>query len=169
MNRFKFLAMVEEFPFLDEVLGEQSDYQNCDGIVVKRATKELVGTIPQYQGATGSLVGIDDGERFSFVLKDNSVIQNAVQDSGNVTHNEAHTDNEYWGGETILEAIDRHHVSTMLTHIVLVEYGYNVRDHYSLPNYRITIFKPAKDFSWADLIEEAKEKFKVEVLAEANF
>lgn len=174
MNKFKFDAMVEEFPFLSQVLkhdrgnNQQRDHLDCDGISIKRTTRELMEHTPSYQGATGSLVGINDGERFDFVL-DDGIIRNAVHDSGYVTHNEAHQDDEQWNGETVLEAIVKHGVADKLAYIVRLDYGYNVQDHYSQRNYQVVIFKPAKDFTWQELVDEAKAKALAEVQAEANF
>jgi hypothetical protein len=167
MNRFKFNAFVEEFPFLSELIPDSPI--DCDSIKIKRATKELMGHKPYYRGATGSLVGINDDEDVSFILNDGTIIEDAVQSELSVTHNEAHRDNEYKDGETVLEAIDRHSVTDTLKYIVSHEYGYNIESHYSQPNFRVTIFKPSREFNWVTLIVAAQRKALEEVQAEANF
>lgn len=167
MNRFKFQAFYEEFPFLTEC--NQKGPHHCDGIEIKRATLTLMSYVPAYSGATGSLVSIDYGERFDFILSDGSVIIDAVKDGGHCRHNEAHTDDESWSGETILEAIDRHKVANTLSFIVKTEYGYRIRDHRSGPEYGIAIFKPSREFTWGKLTKDAKQKALTEVQAEAKF
>lgn len=172
MNRIKFNAYLKEFPFLEECnirWNHQRESINCDEIKISRIGRELLDYTPSYNGATGSLVGIDDGERFDFILKDGQIIKDAVAASGHVTHNEAHTDDEHLTGETVLEAIDREDVAENLEFIVKVCYGYNIRDHYSLSNYSMTVYKAAKDFSLADAIAAANKEALSQVKAEANF
>ncbi|MHA1216264.1 MAG: hypothetical protein ACTSPX_02920 [Candidatus Thorarchaeota archaeon] len=168
MDRFKYQAFLEEFPFLTEIIGE-GDPLDCEGITVKRIDNELLKKVPRRSIATGSCVGIDDREVVSFILADSTILENAVRDGGSAIHNEAHTDNEYWDGETILEAIDRHNVGDNLSYIVVVREGYNVRDHYSEPSWCCTVYKPGRNINLAEVIAEEKAKALEMVRAEANF
>jgi hypothetical protein len=168
----KFNAFMKEFPFLIECTkwnDTQGNSLDCDSIKIANITSDLLAHSPRYKGATGSLVGIDNGERFDFVLSDGQIIKNAVASGGSVIHNEAHTDNEYYDGETVLEGIDKHQVAKCLAFIVKISYGYNIRDHHSLNNYSIIIYKPAKNFALIDIIAAANEKALADVRAEADF
>lgn len=168
MNRFKFNRYLQEFPFVSGVSTRALNALDCDSFAVKRITKELLDKTPKYDGATGSLVGIDDGEEIFFVV--NGTLAGPVQTDGSVIHNEAHSDNENWDGETVLEAIDRLKIAPdTITHIVSFEYGYEVLDHYSQGNYRLTIYKAPVGFTIADYVKEAIEKADNEVKAECAF
>lgn len=167
MNRFKFQAMVREFPFLADLAGE--DYANCKRISIKRADKELMSKIPHYSGATGSLVSIHDSEQVHFGLMDGTLIRDAVKGSGDVIHNEAYTDDEYWEGETVLEAIDRHDVAQRLKYIVINRCGHIIRDHHSQDGFYIEVYKTPKSLSFTDLITAEIEQATARVQAEAAF
>ena len=167
MNSFRFNTFLEEFSFLAETL-KGKKWGDCDSITIKRATKELLNQVPRYKGATGSLVSIDIGERIDFVFGE-TVLRDTVKSSGFITHNEAYQDDESWEGETILEGIYRRGVAEKLQYIVSFQYGYNVQNHRSLSNFNITIYKPNREFTWSEVIEEAEARAKNEVLAEAEF
>jgi hypothetical protein len=141
--------------------------QHCDGITVKRLTPELLNTVPQVYGATGSLVGIEDAQYVALVTA-GGLLLNAVRQSQSWTHNEAHTDNESWAGESVLEAIYRHQEES-LTLIIWLEDGYNIVDHHSRAGWRITVYKPSKEFAVSDLIAQAVIRARAEVKAEAAF
>lgn len=168
MNRFKFHAFLEEFSFLKELVGD-TDPVEIDGISVKRMDGNLFFRIPQYEGATGSLVGIDNGDAVHFILKDGGILEKVVKTAGFCRHNEAHTDDEDWSGETILEAIEKHDISDSLAYIVWEEYGYEIRNHYSEGGLRFSIYKPPKGKRVQDYLEEARKKAIQEVKAESNF
>lgn len=170
LSKIKFDAYIQEFPALAEVFEKMHrDQRDCDGIAIKRADSYLMGYVPQYDGATGSRVGIDDGERIAFVMADGSVIRDAVRASGYCVHNEAHTDNESWAGETVLDAIYRNGVADTLALIISVRYGYNIRDHYSEPNWSAKVFKPSKGFTYRELVDAAAHMAQAQVKAEAEF
>ena len=168
MNRFKFDALLKEFPFLKELVKDK-DPVEIDGIWVKRMDKSLFARVPQYEGATGSLVGIGNGEAVHFILQDGTVMQNAVKDEGVCTHNEAHQDNESWNGETVLEAVERHNVGEKIAYIVWEDYGYDIRDCYSVGGLDFTIYKPPKGKKVLDYLEAARKKAAEKVKAESNF
>ena len=177
MNRFRLQVFLKEFPFLKDLVNKGEE---VDSIQVKRMDKNLFGIRPTYHGATGSLVGIDEGEIVHFLVKSQGItmgirgellemLRDCVRNSGYVTHNEAYRDNESWDGETILEAIDRLDCAENLRIIILEEYGDNIRDHYSIGGLRFTIYKPAKGVSVKQLLVETKSKAQEEVQAESNF
>ena len=167
MNHFKFNALLQEFS-LTKIIGRRN-VRDCDGITIKPVTCKIIEGTPHYEGATGSLVNIDNNVEISFILKDGGIIHKAVHNSGYVIHNEAHEDNESWRGETVLEAIHRHNVSATLRYIVRLHDGYKIRNHYSQANYDITIFKSSHSISFSHLIADAKEEAAKQVKAEADF
>lgn len=168
MNPMKFDAFLAEFPFLNEVFTAHGlEAQDCDGLTVKRLTPELLNSIPCVGGATGSLVGIEDGEYIAIVTPE-TVMVDVVRQSVDWIHNEAYTDNESWTGESVLEAIYRMQAEN-LTHVVVVESGYNVVNHYSQNDWEATIYKPSKEFTVRDLIAQAVEKAQAQVKAESEF
>jgi hypothetical protein len=170
ISKIKFDVYVEQFPVLAEVFAElRVKAEDCDRIEIARADVNLMTHAPQYSGASGSLVGIDDGERIAFVLDDGSVIHDAVKTSGYVRHNEAHTDDESWSGETVLDAIYRHSVPDTLALIVSVRYGYEVRDHYSEDNWSAAVYKTPKGFTYRQIVDEARARALAEVQAESEF
>ncbi len=72
-------------------------------------------------------------------------------------------------GEIILEAIDRLDVTEPVYYIVWVEYGYRIIDHHSDPEWKVTIYKPAKDLRIADLVAKAENKSEAKIAAQVNF
>lgn len=167
MDLFKFNAFVKEFPFLAEIA--RGDSLDCDSIKVKRITKELLNSTPEYHSAVGSLVGIDDEQVVAFVLGDGTVIENAVKRTGRHHSNYAHDDGFYRRGETVLEAIHRENLADKLAYVVVVESGYAIVNHHSEADWRMTIYKPAKDVSAQDLIEQSKKSALDQVKAESEF
>lgn len=171
MNRFKVEGYVKEFPFLKEISKKikGEEYTDIDFIKIARIDENLLNKVPYYSGATGSCVGIDEGEGIYFVLSDGKIISNAVKQSGDITHNEAHADNEYWEGETILEAIYRHNITDNLKYIIVKHYGYIIRNHYTEGGLSFIIYKIGKNEMIQDFINTIKEKEFAKIQAEANF
>lgn len=173
LSRIKFDAYVEEFGFLAEIIAVARwgglQPKDCDSIVIKRADANLMAHVPSYDGATGSKVGIDNDEKIALVLNDGSALFDAVKSGGYCVHNEVHSDNESWSGETVLAAIYRHSVAETLAYIVSIERGYVIRDHHSENNWRVTVYKPAKDFTYSDVVAEAVASAVASVKAEAEF
>jgi hypothetical protein len=169
MNRFKFNALRDEFPFLEQCHDEDFQVKDCDGITIKRIAAKLLDQTPRRYSWSGSLVGINKVDRVDFVLSDGSVITDAVEADTESGSNYAHSGTYRREGETILEAIDRHGVAESLDFIVWTEWGYNVVEHHSEDDWRAVVYKPAKGFALTDAIAEAKGKALAEVQAEANF
>jgi len=175
MNRFKYDALKDEFPFLAQTAmsteeGSKRDPKNCDGISIKRISQELLDKTPQEHNWDGSLVGINKWVRVDFVLEDGSIIKDAVKARGSSGSNYAHSETHSWEGETVLEAIYCRHAITLVKFIVWTEGGYNVVEHYSQRDWHSTIYKPAKgsDFLRKAVIN-ARRRALDEVKAEANF
>lgn len=182
MNRFKYNALKDEFPFLAQTAmvtegGKERDPKNCDGITIKRITQELLDKTPQEHSWDGSLVGINKWVRVDFILKDGSIIKGAVMPKGSSGSNYAYEETHSWQGETVLEAIYRHcaimkfgTVPGEVEFIVWTKGGYNVVEHYSQRDWRSTIYKPAKGQNLIrKSIINARGEALDEVKAEANF
>lgn len=165
MNRFMAEAFVEKYSFLKELFNNR-DAVDIDSVKIERIDEDLLSRVPSYSGATGSLVGIDDSEAVHFVLADGTVIKNAVKSAGSCIHNEAHSDDESWGGETILEAIEGRDMGDAVAYIVRECSGYVIRDHYSVGGYSIVIYKPSEGKSIADYLAEAQQRAKEDVATE---
>lgn len=166
MNRFKYQAYVQEFPFLQDIIGDGSP----DSVRIKRADENLLQVIPIYRYHDGSLGVTEMDEKVHFVLADGSIIHDAVKQSGHTSSNYAHTQTKEWVGETVLEAIDRHGVAESLAFIVVEHY---YLDDWSGGEYKIehnfTIYKTPKGTSFGAEIEKARAQALAEVRAEADF
>lgn len=166
MNRFKYQAYLEEFPFLKEIIGEETP----DNITIKRADENLLRIIPQYSYRNGSMGESHHEEKIHFILNDGTIIFDAVRQEGSESSFYAHTQSRRWDGETILEAIDRHETTNTLQYIVQDIY---VLDDWSGQEYdyswRLTIYKTPKDTNFGAEIAKAKAKAIAEVKAEADF
>ena len=166
MNRFKLQAYKQEFPFLEEIIGDT----NPDSVRVKRADENLLKVIPEYYCHDGSMGITEADEKVHFVLHDGSILYDAVKQSGHISSNYAHSQTREWRGETVLEAIDRHGVAESLAFIV-VEYYY--LDDWSGQEYtkecNFCVYKTPKGTSFGAEIEKARACALAEVRAEADF
>ena len=164
MNRFKVQAFFEQFSFLTE--GEEPIVRNIEEVeeaVVSRIDKDFLDKEPQYNGATGSLVGIDDDEHiYLFDCNGNLLIE--VKQGGQCTHNEAYTDDEDWDGETVGESLLRTDPERV-HYAVVVHTGYKIRDHHSVGGYSVTVYKPPKGFTLPEWVEEQKQRATAHVKA----
>ena len=167
MNRFKFLALAEEFEFLNDLVNED-ELESLDAVQVKRFDENLLKFVPTWDEVDGSLVAIDQGEKVHFVCGE-GMLYNEVKRSHDFSSNYAHTDPYTKEGESILEAIYRLRIEDDLMFIVVEEYGYNIVDHHSQDNRRFTIYKPAKNLKIGDLITSEIKKAEAKVDAEVNF
>lgn len=143
MDESKFASFLEEFPFLKEMIPDVAAI--CDDVRVRKCSPELLRMTPSHIGSLGSRVGIHNQERVHFVLLINGapqVMMDAVPQSGIYAHPDGHTSTA-WPGKTVLEAIagllDKERRD--LEFVVKVDSGYKIRDHYSLPDWRATIYK----------------------------
>jgi hypothetical protein len=166
MNRFKYQAYVQEFPFLQDIIGDEIP----DSVRVKRADENLLKVVPQYYYHDGSLGVTEMDEKVHFILADGSILHDAVKQSGHTSSNYAHSQERSWDGETVLEAVNRHGVAESLAFIVV--------EHYYLDDwsggeykreYNFTIYKTPKNTTFGAEIEKARAQALAEVRAEADF
>ena len=166
MNRFKLQAYQKEFPFLQNLIGDEIP----DSIRVKRVDENLLRVTPQYYYHDGSLGVTEDDEKVHFIFADGSILYDAVNQSGHTSSNYAHTQTREWRGETVLEAIDRHGVADQLQYIVQEVFDL---DDWSGGEYKkehnFTIYKTPKGTSFGAEIEKARAQALAEVRAEADF
>ena len=169
MNRFKYQAYRQEFPFLIDIIADEFNLIP-DSVRVKRTDENLLKIIPRYYHHDGSMGQTEQDERVHFVLTDGSIIHDAVNRSGHTSSSYAHFQTREWEGETVLEAIDRHGVAENLAFIV--HDVFNLDDWEGQTYYRsweIVIYKTPKGTSFGAEIEKARARALVEVRAEAGF
>ncbi len=176
MNRFKYQAMCNEFPWLQQAIGTQRhdnaqarNLIDLDSVEIKRITVEVLDKKPSDNDYIGSLVGIHEWDEVVFVLDDGTVMRDAVKRGAYWKSNYAHEGNRTSDGEDMLEAIARLDVANTLAYIVWACGGYNAENHYSAGNWRATIYKPAKDFTLAEVITAVEAKALEQVKTEATF
>lgn len=174
MNRFRYEALVEEFPFIPRTVMERKDGKereviDCESITIRRVTKQLLERTPEEYAVVGSLVGVDQWTKVDFVLDDRLIIRNAVKNSGSSHSNYAYEGDERWEGESVLEAIHRLKVADKLAYIVWTTGGYDVVEHFSLPTFKALIYKPSKEFTFQEEIDRALNAAREIVKAESNF
>lgn len=166
MNRFKYDAMVNEFPFIEELVA--GDVVDCVHIKIARADENLLNMTPRVDSSIGSLVGIEDRQDIHFVTV-NGITPRAVEQDDDLYSNYAHDDGHHYPGETILEGIHRHEVADVLEYVVVVHSGYEVENHHSTRAWNMTICKTPKGTTFAAEIAKAETKALAEVQAEAAF
>jgi hypothetical protein len=166
MNRFKYQAYLQEFPFLQDLIGDEIP----DSVRVKRADENLLKVVPEYYCHDGSLGITELDEKVHFILSDGSIILDAVKQSGRSSSNYAHSQTGEWEGETVLEAINRHGVAESLAFIVVEKYHL---DDWSGQEYTkehtFTVYKTPKNTIFGAEIEKAMAQALAEVRAEADF
>ena len=169
MNRFKYEAFLEEFPFLDEIMAEhrfQSENLTGKGIVVKRADDRLLSLTPLDSG-----YDCCQGQRWNrtavhFITTE--ILLHAVFRQVNWQYADQHTSDFKKEGETILEAIFRHNVAPTLKLIIGVHRsGCDFGD--TPETNEITIYKTPKDVTYDDLIKEAQTSAISDIKAEVEF
>jgi hypothetical protein len=166
MNRFKYQAYVQEFPFLQDLIGDEIP----DSVRVKRADENLLKVVPKYCYHNGSCGVSKDEDKIHFVLADSTIIEDAVRQNGSESSNYAHSQSREWNGETVLEAIDRHGVAESLAFIVVEEYyldDWTGSEYYE--ELTVTVYKTPKNTTFEAEIAKAKASALTEVRAEADF
>lgn len=173
MNRFRYEALVDEFPFLSEVWfsffeDPNDSIRNCEYIVIKQLNEVLYMT-PRHETIRGSMTNINDEQVVHFILDnldDRSIIRDAVKKE------RKHTSDNTWfenPGETILEAAHRHGVADRIKYIVVTHIGYNIVEYRSTDKWNATVYKLPKHTTISAEIEKAKKNAREKVRAEANF
>ena len=147
MDKFKMEAIIEEFPFMVEIL-RKSDTElyssgEIDNIKIKRIDANLLNQTPTIESIGNSLFSREETYQYWIISVDtiSKVIPNECVGSVGV----AYTPDADWDmkGETIIEAIDRLGVDSDELFIVSECYEYDSTQ--SVNKYRsFTIFKPGK-------------------------
>lgn len=166
MNRFKLQAYKQEFPFLGEVIGDEIP----DYVRIKRADENLLKFIPTNSLHVGSLGRTEVNEKIHFILSDGKVLYNAVVRHEKYSSNYSGDTHYYEGGETVLEAIERHGVAESLAFIIVEEYYLNDWEGQEYTKeYTFTIYKTPKGTSFGAEIKKARAQALAEVRVEADF
>ncbi len=165
MNKFKLEAYMKEFPFLQDLIGNEIP----DSVRIKRADENLLRFVPRYHFHDGSMGQTEVDEIVHFVLADGTVIAEAVRQSGHTSSNYAHSQTIEWEGETVLEAIDRHGVADQLQYIVQDIFDLDDWEGQYHRSREIIIYKTPKGTSFGEEIKKARAQALAEVRAEADF
>lgn len=156
MNRFKINGFFREFPFLATLVEDTSEVEE---VRVARIDRDFLGKVPQYRGATGSLVGIEDSERI-FLLNQNGEVLAEPRQALSITHTEAYRDDEEEEGETVGEALAYLEDPDTVAYAVCIHTGYRIRDHHSVGGYSVVVYKPPKGFTLKGWVEEQERRAK---------
>jgi len=164
MNRFRFQAMLEEFPFLHPLL-DGVDAAKVE-IKVKRLDAEMLGFTPTEYSHVGSLVNCWCHDRwYAIVAGEIARVEwdgePAVISRPNASHRSNYAYDQGWErtGETLLESLARFEEDYLHLPDLLVrdhEYHDDTDGRDLQHEHTITIFKPRKDLSIAAEIERAK-------------
>lgn len=196
---FAIRAFLEEFPFVlsiqvGEWCGFPDEWCAChdcsevgihhhpkylseneiESVKVSKISPEFLEMCPLYNGATGSEVDIADSYRIFLLNKDGVVLTEVVQ-SLDITHNEAHTDDEDEIGECVGEALLRLDNPDEVMLAISIHTGYEIRNHSSVGGCEVVLYTSPKGFTlkgWIEkklMIEAEKIKATIaEIDAEAN-
>jgi hypothetical protein len=171
MNRFKWQAYCQEFPFLKTIRClEDMDLGRLSNVAVRRLDRDVLSRIPNSSFHDGSMGKSESFESVCFVLADGLLHNCAVKQHSEWSSNYAHSGRRENPGETVLEAADRLENPDQLTHMVWVAYQY---DNWESGTYhcswRIEIFKPPKGEKISDILADAHESAAREVAIESDF
>jgi hypothetical protein len=166
MNSFKYQAYLQEFPFLQDLIGDEIP----DSVRVKRADENLLKFIPTNSLHVGSLGRTEVNEKIHLILSNGKVLYNTVVRREEYNSNYSGDTHYFEGGETVLEAIDRHGVAESLAFIV-VEYYYldDWEGKEYTKEYTFTVYKTPKDTTFGAEIKKARACALAEVRVEADF
>ncbi len=176
MNKFKWNALCQEFPGLNEINEEfqtlrWKNYVDLE-CKVKRCDSEWLRSVPRGDWASGSLVSIARDHTVFVALKDGIVVDLMVENSGRSIDHSAHSDDTYSEGESILEALDRWIDKggdpSEISYFINCFRGTIVENSDSR-GLLITIRKLERGATLSERIEEAKKEALAQVRAEANF
>jgi len=166
MNRFKYQAYVQEFPFLQDLIGDEIP----DSIRIKRADENLLKFIPTYSLHVGSMGKTKNMERVHFILQDSTIIEDAVLHGEDFSSIYAGYSPYSIDGETVLEAIDRHGVADKIQFIVVESYYLDDWEGQEYTEeYTAIVYKTPKNTTFGAEIKKAKMQAIAEVRAKADF
>ncbi len=180
-NRFRIQTFFRQFTFLTKVrTGKESvfSHQKCEHpgcvegamhdhptfispsateeVTVMRVSPDLLAQRAWTKSASGSRVDICDRTRF-FLLNQQGELLAEVQDSLDILHHEAHTDNVYWEAETVGEALLRLSNPDEVYYIMCLHTGYRIKNHESVGGYAVTLYKPRQGFSLNNWVAKQME------------
>ena len=167
MNRFKYEAFVDEFPFLDKIMAHHT-YGPEDltgrGIIIKRADERLLDSIPIDSGYDCCIGKRWTKETFHFTTN-NETILSAVRCKVDWQYAENHTPLDFHEGESVLEAINRHGITEDLDTIVYVfSRGCSFDD---TPTVRkLELYKVPKETTYKELVDRAHQNARNNLKAE---
>ncbi len=169
MSLFQVDVFKKQFSFLGNDLDGQGalvpDWDEVEEVKVSRISPEFLDNTPRYQGATGSLVSIEDNKQI-FLLNKQGVVLTEVRQKVDITHHEAHFENEEEEGETVGEAIFSLEDPKEVIYALCIHTGYVVHDHRSVGGFTVKLYKPPKGFSLTKWVEKQLDKAEALISAE---
>ena len=158
MNHFRSQSIVRQFPAVQSLITGSRTWRDCEACTVARATKDSLLSVPLHISQDGSHVDIEERTDVHFVLRDGTIIKDAVYHEEDFRSHYAHSENHHREGESIVAAIARHGVADTLAYIVRAHYGYETIEHHSTRTWRAEINRPAKGFTWGTIVAEQQER-----------
>ena len=174
MERIKFNAYLEEFPFLREIFRTNAvdgkSALEVDRISIRRADENLLLRVPKEHFHDGSLGKSRDWERVTFVMQNGSILHDYVKRGGCESSNYAHSQTWEWEGERVIDALSRLFNPDDVSYIVWELRDYDNWEGGEITDiYKVSVYKPPKRDSFGAILARAREQALVEVRAEADF
>jgi len=169
VNRFKFRAFLQEFPFLKEIIGEDYDrlasyYSDGFNIVVRRLTKDYLLSVLRDDYYSSSLGTRAIWHRLYAVLPEQVI---PLHYRGKGRHQTQPHPESWTEGETVLEAVSRVETPDAIRYLVDV---FTYDDDFDAYRRReVVVYKHEKGVSFSQRIEEAQADAHREVRAESSF
>jgi hypothetical protein len=157
-------GLKKELPFLDSIM---HDERYLDNISIERMSREFLLYQPKSEEINNPLTDIKRFERIHFVLSNKKVIKDKVKCCYDLLGGYNYKKDKHQDGECILETI--HNSAMIPRYIIFEETGYNIEKCKSKKNWRLTVYKPPKDFTIKQMLDEQMELIKKEIQAEFNF
>ncbi len=176
MEKMKLDAFLHEFPFLRSTRSASDDlYTLNDGveslsISIKRIDETVLDKTPSQYYWNGSAGVTHSDEIIDFILKDGTVIENAVKQKGISGSNYAHSSRSEWEGQSVLDGIYEKDVAERLKYVVIYRDDYRNWDNNNDCNYvSITIYKLPKGTTVPELVEKKKKEIEKQLKIQSDF
>lgn len=174
MNRFRYEAFMQEFPFLHQIMvfkdGQLRGPHWVDRITVHRADENFLAMIPSSGSWNGSLGESYHWTKVHVIMADGRIIKDCVRQKEKHGSNYAHSQTEYIEGESILEALGNLEDPDKVQYIVIEFRDFSDwSGQERIDIYEVDIYKPPKSVTYSDLIAKARKRALEQVKAEANF
>lgn len=169
MDLFRLDAMVDQFPFLIDILGSYDE--DPTAIHVKRWDKHVLAHKPQEHRLVGSAVCEFGTDEWYVICGDKPLLFGEPEFLSRSLY--AHEDPIHRVGKSLLESLlglRDEHPSVLPAHLVNVVCEYSVRAQQ--PRHQtmeISVYKPARGASISELIEQTQAKAAAQVAAECDF